>query len=182
MVLPFAQGRWGRSKEGKRQRGGDREGEKGPRSFQLLTVLSRATLMDLKAALRQSSGAASCLGTWSEKTYLIRSTCRPYLSTWVKDVFSPTVKLFVISVQSLWRPPNSIPTGIKIQSMSLLGVSWEKRQTDQTQTGKLKKPRFFPCITVSICEDMQIKELLFIVPKALKPLALTQREPVPLTL
>lgn len=36
---------------------------------------------------------------------------------------------------------------------------------------------FFFCITVSMCEDMQIEELLFIVPKALKLLALTQREP-----
>lgn len=47
-MLPFAEGRGGRSKEGKRQRDGDREGERGPRLFQLWTVLSRASLMDLK--------------------------------------------------------------------------------------------------------------------------------------
>lgn len=143
MVLPFAEGRGGRSKKGKRQRDGDREGERGPRLFQLWTVLSRASLTDLKAALRQSSVAASCSGIWSEKKYLLRSTCWPYLSTWVKDVFSPTVKIFVISVQSSERPPNSIPTGVKIQSMSALGVSWEKWQTDQMQIDKLKKTRGF---------------------------------------
>lgn len=32
-------------------------------------------LMDLKAASRQSSVAASCLGIWLEKKYLIRSIC-----------------------------------------------------------------------------------------------------------
>lgn len=61
MVLPFAEGRRGRSKEGERQ--GNREGERGPRLFQLWTVLSRASQTDLKAALRQSSIAASCFMT-----------------------------------------------------------------------------------------------------------------------
>lgn len=62
--------------------------------------------------------------------------------------------------------------------MSSLGVSWEKWQTNQMQIGKLKKNQvFFPCISVSMCVDMQIEELLFIVPKALKLLALTQGEP-----
>lgn len=151
MVLPFAEGRGGRSKKGKRERDGDREGEKGPRLFQLWTVLSRASLTDLKAAPRQSSVAASCSGIWSEKKYLIRSTCWPYLSAWVKDVFSPTVKLFVISVQSPKRPPNSIPTGVKIQSMSALGVSWEKWQTHQMQIDKLKKIKGFFCALLCPC-------------------------------
>lgn len=31
--------------------------------------------------------------------------------------------------------------------------------------------------SVSMCEDMEIEELLFIVPKALKLLAVTQRKP-----
>lgn len=39
-MLPFAEGRQGRSKEGKRQRDRGREGERGPRLFQLWTVLS----------------------------------------------------------------------------------------------------------------------------------------------
>lgn len=62
----------------RRDRGRGREGgreKRGPRLFQLWTVLSRASLMDLQAASRQSSVAASCLGIWSEKKYLIRSTC-----------------------------------------------------------------------------------------------------------
>lgn len=62
--------------------------------------------------------------------------------------------------------------------MSPLGVSWEKWQTDQTKTDKLKKIKFFSMsYSVSMCEDMEIEELLFIVPKALKLLAVTQREP-----
>lgn len=58
---------------GKEQGGGEaeggREGGRGPRLFQLRTVLSRASLMDLQAAPRQSSVAASCLGIRSEKKF-----------------------------------------------------------------------------------------------------------------
>lgn len=69
-MLPFAEGR-----QGKEQGGRGEEGGRGPRLFQLRTVLSKVLQTELKAASRQSPVLASGLGTRSEKKYLIRSTC-----------------------------------------------------------------------------------------------------------
>lgn len=55
--------------------GRDKEGGRGPRLFQLRTVLSKVLQTELKAASRQSPVLASVLGIQSEKKYLIRSTC-----------------------------------------------------------------------------------------------------------
>lgn len=52
----------GRNKEGE----GRKEGGRGPRLFQLRTVLSRVSQMEQKAAPRQSPVVALVLGIWSE--------------------------------------------------------------------------------------------------------------------
>lgn len=61
--------------EGTRRERGESKGGRGPRLFQLRTVLSSVSLPELKAAPRQSPVVALGLGIWSEKKYLIRSTC-----------------------------------------------------------------------------------------------------------
>ena len=70
--------------------------------------------------------------------------------------------------------------GTKAQSMYPLRAFWEKWQTDPMKIDKPKKYQvlFHALLSVFVCEDMQVQELLlFIVPKALKLLVVTYTEP-----